>query len=460
MNVTVKMVKPPLKDHLQERPVLIDSTYEQRKEKILSLMQTYDFSSLIIYADKEHGSNFEYLTGFIPRFEEALQILNQDGSSYLILGNENANKAKYARIKSEGIKCPLFSLPNQPMGDFRPLEDYLAQVEIDHSRQIGLVDWKLLSPHFDDFPESFAMPAFIVDAIANKFGAHRLKNATALFIHPELGARVTNNADEIAHYEFGASLASDAMLDALNALKIGVSEFEVGDALNRNGQYQSVVTIAAFGERFKNANLYPTENCLAAGDKVALTVAYKGGLSSRNGYAVETKQALDEGEHQYLEEVVYPYFAAYYWWLQNIEIGMDGGDFYEQFNRIYPQETFGWHLCPGHLVADEEWLASPFFEGSTAKVQSGNLFQVDFIPVQEGHHGVSCESTVAIADERLRNEIQQNNPLLWQRITLRRTYLKEALNIDLPEHVLPLASTLAYYRPFLLNHDYALVITD
>lgn len=458
MTISFKKVTPPKKDHSNKSVILSDATYAQRKEKVLALMAEYDFSSLVIYADKEHGSNFEYLTGFIPRFEEGLQVLNQDGSSYLLLGNENANKIKFARIKSEGIKVPLFSLPNQPMGDFKPLEDYLGQVVIDNDKKIGFVDWKLLSNTFDDFHKQTAVPQFIVEALANKFGADKLFNATALYMHPEKGARVTNNAEEIARYEFGASLAGDAVLDAMDTLEAGVSEFVAGNALNRNGQYPSVVTIAAFGERFIDANIYPTDNTLDKGDKVSLTVAYKGGLSSRNGYAVNNDNEINEIDKGYLEEVVYPYFETYHWWLQNIEIGVEGGAFYDAFSEFYPQEKYGWELCPGHLVGDEEWLSSPFFAGSTATVQSGNLFQVDFIPSQERHHGVSCESTVAIANDTLRAEIKETQPELWERIEARREYLSANLNIQLPEHVLPMSSTLAYYRPFLLDHETALVV--
>lgn len=50
---------------------LSDTTIQARKEKLLAGMRAEGFDALIVYADKEHGSNFEYLTGFIPRFEEA-----------------------------------------------------------------------------------------------------------------------------------------------------------------------------------------------------------------------------------------------------------------------------------------------------------------------------------------------------------------------------------------------------
>lgn len=457
-NVAIKEVNPPKADN-SKNPVLISNeTAEERKKKVLTLMKENGFSSLVIYADKEHGGSFEYLTGFIPRFEEALQVLNVDGTSTLILGNENYNKTKFSLVESDGILCPLFSLPNQPMGGFKPVEFYLEQAEIDTTKKVGLVDWKLLSNDFNDFHLRSAMPAFIIDGLKTIVPKDQLVNATQLYIDPDKGARVTNNANEIARYEYGASLASDAVLNAMNALDEGVTEAEIGNLLQTDGQLPNVVTISAFGDRFKHANIYPLNTKLEYGDKVALTNSHKGGLSSRSGYAVRNEEDLNDVDENYLEEVVIPYYQAYNFWFDNIEIGKNGGEFYDEFSQFYPQETYGWELNPGHLTADEEWLASPFFSGSDKTVQSGMIFQVDFIPNQDGHHGVSAESTVAIADEQLRADIQNEYPELWEKIEKRRAYMKKELNIDLKEELLPMCSTLAYYRPFLLNPDQALVL--
>lgn len=454
----VKKVTPPETDGSKQPVLITKETVIERKHKILSLMKENNFSSLIIYADKEHGGNFEYLTGFIPRFEEALQILNVDGSSTLILGNENYNKTKYSLIDSQGILCPLFSLPNQPMGNFRPVEFYLKQAKIDRSQKVGLVDWKLLSNDFNDFHSKSAMPSFIVEGLEKLVSKSQLVNATQLYMDPEKGARVTNNANEIARYEYGASLASDSILNAMNALKEGVSEQEIGNLLQADGQLPNVVTISAFGDRFTNANIYPLNTKLEYGDKVAITNSHKGGLSSRSGYAVRNEEDLKAIDTNYLEDVVKPYFSAYNFWFDQIKIGKNGGEFYEEFNSFYPKEQFGWELNPGHLTADEEWLSSPFFSGSDKTVQSGMIFQVDFIPNQEGHHGVSAESTVAIADAKLRQEIEEQYPALWERIQKRRLYMREELNIELKEELLPLCSTLAYYRPFFLNPNLAMAL--
>ena len=150
------------------------------------------------------------------------------------------------------------------------------------------------------------MPAFIVDGIKDIVGATgEVWNATYLFIGNK-GARCINNVNEIEHYEFGAALASDAMLNAMDALDVGVSEMELGSILNAQGQKNSVVTIAAAGKRFVKANLYPTDNKVKTGDPISLTVAYKGGLSSRAGYAVESLSQLPEN----IQEPQYPMIDA------------------------------------------------------------------------------------------------------------------------------------------------------
>lgn len=49
-----------------------------------------------------------------------------------------------------------------------------------------------------------------------------------------------NNANEMAHYEYGASLASDSVLNAMNALEVGMTEQEAGNHLQANGFIQTL----------------------------------------------------------------------------------------------------------------------------------------------------------------------------------------------------------------------------
>ncbi|MBM9832682.1 aminopeptidase P family N-terminal domain-containing protein, partial [Enterococcus faecalis] len=186
-------------------------TMKERKAKILNRMKTAGVECLIIYADLEHGSNFEYLVGFLPRFEEALLVLHATGEAYLILGNENLNKASKARIKNIPIHMPFFSLPNQPMND-RTVEEILGQSGIDNAKTIGIVGWKNFTSPVMENSKLFDTPNYLISAIQTIAPDAELTNETRLFIGDN-GARTTMNANEFAHYEFGAALAGNCILD-------------------------------------------------------------------------------------------------------------------------------------------------------------------------------------------------------------------------------------------------------
>lgn len=446
-------ISAPEKDHGQPVP-LSDETMRLRRDKILSRMREHRIDQLIIYDDVEHGNNFMYLTGFFTRFEEALLVLNSDGSAVMMLGNENLNKCAKSRLSAEAVHVSLFSLPNQPNRTDCTFRELLSQAGVVPGKRIGLVGWKLFTSRIEDTARMFDLPAYIVEAVREI--SDDVVNATSLFIGED-GARTVNNANEIAHYEYGAALASDAMLDAMDMLREGVSELELGDALVREGQHTSVVTIAASGPRFVKANMFPTQNCVKTGDPVSLTVGYAGGLSSRAGYAVHSPDELPEGAQGYLENVAKPYFAAYTAWLENLRIGMTGGEMYALVDQVLPRRRYGWGLCPGHLVAEEEWLCSPIYEGSQEILRSGMIFQIDIIPSVPGYAGVSAESTVVLADAQLRSEIAQQYPQMYERMRSRAAYMRDVLGIRLPEDVLPMCSTVGYLRPYLLAHDHALV---
>jgi Xaa-Pro aminopeptidase len=131
---------------------------------------------------------------------------------------------------------------------------------------------------------------------------------------------------------------------------------------------------------------------------------------------------------------------------------------YQLIEDALPKKDYHWHLNPGHLTADEEWMSSPIYPNSEEQLQSGMIFQVDIIPSVPGYAGVSAEECVALADEQLRTEIQTEYPELWERITTRRAYLSKELSLALPDEVLPLSNTVGYLRPFYLAKNKALKV--
>lgn len=430
---------------------LSDATMLERKNKVLTRMNDEGYDALIIYADKEHGGNFEYLTGFVPRFEEGLLIVKKTGEATLILGNENLKMANYSRIPATLQHCPHFSLPNQPMDHERPLEEIFIETGLNTISKIGLVGWKMFTSTTANNKHLFDIPCFIVDAVKNSIASNTvLENAAHLFIRGDRGARITNNENEIAHYEYGANLASNCILDAMNAVEPGLRETELGALLAAEGQYQTVVTIAATGQRFEKANFYPSYKTLERGQPLSMTTGFKGGLSSRTGFVIADESELPDNQKDYLERVAKPYFGAVATWLENIKIGMRGGEMYDLIENVLSKEKYGWHLNPGHLSADEEWMSSPIYKNSAETLKSGMIMQIDIIPSVPGYTGVSAEESIALADEALVQKIELSYPELWARITARRKYIRQVLNIQLTDDVIPLSNTVAYLRPFLL----------
>ncbi|MDF9824209.1 Xaa-Pro aminopeptidase [Breznakia sp. PF5-3] len=455
--IELKRVKRPEVEYNIQPVELSDDTIKERKNKILKGMKCDDIDVIIIYADLEHGSNFEYLCGFLPRFEEALLVLHSNGEAYMVLGNENLNKASKARIKVNAIHMPHFSLPNQPMDNTRKVSQILAECKINQAKKIGIVGWKNFTNTIEDYSQLFDIPYFVMDGLKEVCPNAKFVNGTYLFIGEE-GARNTNNANEIAHYEFGATLAGNCMLEALAEFEIGKSEMEIASRLSSYGQRHSVVTIMAAGERFINANMYPSSNEVKLGDKISITTGYKGGLQSRGGYAVSDEEQLPINERDYVNRVAKPYFKAVVTWLEMIKIGIDGTTLYSAINTVLPKDQYGWSLNPGHLCADEEWLSSPVYPNSKEEIKSGMLFQIDIIPSIKGYGGASCESGVVLADANLRAEIKSKYPQMWQRFVNRRKFIMEELGIELNEEVLPTSIATAYFTPYLLNKDKVLAV--
>lgn len=137
---------------------------------------------------------------------------------------------------------------------------------------------------------------------------------------------------------------------------------------------------------------------------------------------------------------------------------MKGKELFDLIEAELPRAKYGWSLCPGHLIGEEEWMSSPIYEGSEEELLSGMMLQIDIIPSVKGYNGVSAESTVLLADEALKSKIRDQYPDMYERMMKRRAYLIDELGIDLSEDIMPMCSSVAYLRPFLLAHDKAFKI--
>lgn len=457
-NVKYKVVKEPFLGLPKEEPRLSDQVYQRRLDNTLKAMESQDLDFILVYADREHYGNFKYLTGFEPRFEEAVLVLDKSGKAHLLLGNECIGMAEYSRTPAEGILYHAFSLPNQPVVGSIDLEEVLREIGINDGDKAGIVGWKLLYPDFDS-RHMFDVPSFIVEAIRTVVGKDNAINATDLFIHPGYGIRIINNADEIALFEYGATHASNSVQEMLLNFRTGLNEVEISQFQTSGSVPTTLFPKVLAGDRIDLNMVSPTTNELKLGDRFQVTMGHVGGQTNRRGFAAYSEDDLPEISKDWLESIVKPYFATVVNWYEKIGIGLVGGDMYDMVESTYPKEKYGWFLNPGHLIAEEEWLSSPIYEGSDLTIKSGMVMQMDIIPFVEPHYAApNCEDGIAIADEELRKELKEKYPEVYQRIENRRNFMAEVLNIKLKPEVLPLSNIGGLYRPFMLNRDKALVI--
>src|SRR5688572_1724802 len=69
-------------------PEIAPATYAARLARLRERQEALGYHRLLVYADREHSANLSYLTGFDPRFEEALLIVGSDREPAVLVGNE------------------------------------------------------------------------------------------------------------------------------------------------------------------------------------------------------------------------------------------------------------------------------------------------------------------------------------------------------------------------------------
>ena len=62
-----------------------------------------------------------------------------------------------------------------------------------------------------------------------------------------------------------------------------------------------------------------------------------------------------------------------------------------------------------------------------------------------------CEDTVIVADETLRQEIKEQFPELYMRISRRQEKMRSILGINIDDSLLPLSNMNGAYFPFMLD---------
>ncbi|MFN2155582.1 MAG: hypothetical protein ACK2UX_10140, partial [Anaerolineae bacterium] len=112
-------------------------------------MEARGLTHLVVYGDREHFANMTYLTGFDPRFEEALLVIARHGTPLLIVGNECEGylpvSPLYVAGELRSERFQTFSLLNQPRDSSRYLREILGDQGVSDGAVVGCVGWKYLT---------------------------------------------------------------------------------------------------------------------------------------------------------------------------------------------------------------------------------------------------------------------------------------------------------------------------
>lgn len=435
------------------------ATYEARIEAALARASAAGYDAMLVYGDREHFANLAYLTGYDPRFEEALLILIDGRKPTLLLGNEGMGYSGVSPVDLERALYQTFSLLGQPRGDSPMLSDILKAAGLRGGQRLGIAGWKSFDEREASDPaHTLEIPAFIVEALTALVGKRGLLfNASELFMHPADGLRAINDVDQLAYFEFAATCASQAARNLIFGIEAGMSEFEAVALMGLTGMPQSCHLMFSSGERAALGLASPSLRRLAVGDPVFLAYGVWGALNARGGWLAGDAMDLPVDVRDYVDVLVAPYFRAIVEWYETIGIGVTGGELQGIIEARLGDPFFGIGLNPGHLIHLDEWLHSPIYARSDIPLRSGMALQVDVIPATHSpYHTTNIEDGIALADRELRLAFWQKYPAAWDRIQHRRNFMRNALGIKLKPEVLPFSNMPAYLPPFWLSPQMAM----
>jgi hypothetical protein len=429
---------------MPEIPVVV---YGQRMGRLRERMERRGLDLLVVYADREHSANLSYLTGFDPRFEEALLVIGSEADPAVLAGNECLGMARSAPLRMRTHLFQDFSLPSQPRDRSRKLPEILREEGATSGSRIGVVGWKSYAePWMSD------VPAYIVDQLRGLVGERgSVENATDQLIDAADGLRVINEVEQLAFMEWAASHTSEGVKRLIFNLPVGSTEQEAVALLGWNGTPLSCHLMLTAGPRATFGLLSPGDRRIQIGDRFTTAFGIWGALNCRAGFVAHDAGELPDGIGDYVERLVGPYFGAIAEWYEALHIGQTGGALSEIIARRLGDKFFGIFLNPGHQIHLDEWVNSPVWPNSPIELRSGMAMQVDVIPATAtDYFTTNIEDGIAFAEDSLRQEIATKYPDMWSRIQERRDFMASALGIDLHPDVLPFSNIPAWLPPYLL----------
>lgn len=437
-------------------PVLTEGDYQNRLESLVSLMGAKGFDHIIVYGDREHFSNLHYLTGYDPRFEEALLIISKGDVPVLVVGNEGFDYTSIVPVEVKKELYQSFSLVGQTRDKNKSLKEIFVSAGIKRNSKVGIIGWKYFSKmEIEDPRYQIEIPYYITRHLIALIGGSKVENASDLMLHPEYGLRIRLDLRELILHEIAGTKTSSGVLNVIRNLEPGLTEIEVSKYFEIDGDPLTAHPNVNFGTRNVLLGLAsPTyTKRLKKGEVINVALGYRRAMVARTGLFAQNKNEIPPHMEGVVEKFYIPYYRALVNWYESIGIGVSGGEVFEEVkNALEDLDKYGVSLNPGHFIHTDEWTNSIFYENSSYQISSGMAIQCDIIAFPgEPYVGAHVEDGVLIVDKKIKNAIKREFPECWKRIMQRKRFMKEILGINLADEVLPTSNIQSILFPYMAN---------
>ena len=187
----------------EEAPALACEDYRMRIDLLAERLDREQLDYAIVYGDMASFANIEYFTGYDPRYEQALMVLDAEGKVTLVVGGEGWGYSFKVPIEIDRVLYQNFSPQGQSREQLVPLLRIFKRCGMDHSSRVGLIGYKYFeTDHIENAEQRHDVPSYIVEELYEVVDKAQVVNLTRVMTNPYDGIRVVvRTAREIAHYE-------------------------------------------------------------------------------------------------------------------------------------------------------------------------------------------------------------------------------------------------------------------
>ena len=430
-------------------------TYRKRIEAALELSaRLYNTTHLAVYADREHFANIHYFTGYDPRFEESLLILSRGQEPIILLGNEGWLYSEIIPYPLKKVLYQSLSLAGQPRetANRTILKETFKQAGIDSSSVIGIIGMKYyVAEEAEDHQHIIDIPHFIVKTLESLCA--KILNVTDIMIHPGYGIRTTLDVDEMAVLELAGTKSSRGVYSVMKNLKPGMSEIEASAFLAVDGDPLVAHPNLNFSaDDIRRGLVSPGSRRLKYGDPFNIGFGYRSSMIARTAFYAQNAADIPPQWADIMEKIYIPYFRVIVCWYENLKIGVSGKSILKRIREQVPEyDRLGIGLNPGHLIHNDEWTSSIFTDKAEYFVKDGMAIQCDIIACPKDYPGIHIEDGLIVAGPETRRQFYEKYPESRKRIEARRRLMKEHLNIQIGDEVLPLSDLQGCLSPWTSN---------